>query len=206
MILSKRSESAGFRVHDIAFDRDVVGHQRVIADEVDCLIDSLVGVVKTVEPAVKVDAAVLHEIDIAFGDASLLHKMLHLGAIHALNATTGVTDNHYFLYAKLVDRNEETAHRAVKRVCNRAAGVFDDFHVTVAEAEGCRQQLDETGIHTGDDSDAFVGIFVCAEALVAPFSYESAIMFKYFVNHNLNQRVYSKTKLIIPMKISKNGD
>lgn len=109
--------------------------------------------------------------------------MLHLGAVHALNAAAGVTDNHYLLDAKFIDRHEKAAHRAVKRICYRAACVLNDFHVAVTEAEGCRKQLDKARVHTGHDCDALVGIFVCAKAFVALFSHKTPIMFKYFVNH-----------------------
>lgn len=52
------------RVHDVAGNSDVGGHQRMVSDEVDGLFDRCIGFFKSVEPSREVYAAVFHERDV----------------------------------------------------------------------------------------------------------------------------------------------
>ena len=129
-------QRAGRGVHDVAADDDVVGNERVVAHQIDGLQYGRPRVVEAVQPPVEVDAAVLHQRDVLLGNAALLHQVQHLGAVHALHAAVGVADDHHLVDAQFVDRHEQAAHRAVEGVGDRAAGVLDDLHVAVAQAEG----------------------------------------------------------------------
>lgn len=183
VIFSEAFEEAGAGVHDVAADADIPGHEGMVVDEVDGLGYGLGGVGESVEPAVEVDSAVAHERDVFLVDAPLTHEVEHLLGIHALDAAAGVADDHDFVDAQLVDGHEERAHGRVKWVCDGATGVFNHFHVAVLDAEGCRKQLDESGVHTGDDCNALVGVLRCLKSAVGFGGHEFAVVFKDFVNH-----------------------
>ena len=57
-------ECSSLGVDDVATDGDIGRHQRVIAHEVDCLLDGAMGVFKAMQPLVEIDAAVFHEVDV----------------------------------------------------------------------------------------------------------------------------------------------
>lgn len=184
-LVSEALEQAGMRVHDVAVDADILGHERVIAYQVHSFGYGFGGVGESVEPAVEVYTAVAHERDVFLVDSARTHEVEHLLGIHSLDAAAGMSYDHDFVDAEFVDGDEQRAHCRVKGVCDGATCVFDHLYIAVLYAERCGEEFDEAGVHAGDDCNAFVGVFRGLKPTVAFRGHEFAVIFKDFVYHDV---------------------
>ena len=153
-----RRERAGGGVDDIAAHADVGGDERMGTDRLDGVADGLLDGVEPGEPAREIDAAELHQVDVVLGDAAGEHVLDHQVAVDVLYAAVGVADDHDLLDAQLDDGDEQAADDAAEGVGDDAPGVLDDLDVAVAQTEGGGEQLDQAGVHAGEDGELLVGI------------------------------------------------
>ena len=65
-------------------------------------------------------------------------------AVHALHAAICMTDDHYFLHAKLNDGHQKTADHTSVWMRDHTAGIFNDLRITVFQAECRRKQFGQT--------------------------------------------------------------
>ena len=107
---SETEELSGCRVHYVAGYADIVGHQRMFMYQINGLMYGRFAVIKAVQPAVKVDAAMTHQSDMFFRDSAFAHKVEHFGGIHTLHTAVSMADYHDFFHTKFVDGYEERAH------------------------------------------------------------------------------------------------
>ena len=159
-------EFSGEGVDDVSPDGDVGWHEGMTPHQVYGLAYGVACVGEAGEPGVEVYPAVAHEGYVFLGDTTLLHEVKHLGWIHALHTAFGVSDYHYLVDAELVYGHEEAAYCGVEGVGDCSSGVLNHLDVAVAQAEGSGQELDEAGVHAGDDGELLVGIFRCGKPTV----------------------------------------
>ena len=100
-------EGAGEGVHQVAGHANVGGHERMVADEVNCLAHGVVRIFESMQPAVEVNAAVTHQGDMLVADAALAHEVKHLFGVHTLHSAAGVAYYHYFVDSELIDGHEQ---------------------------------------------------------------------------------------------------
>ena len=150
-------------------------HKRVVQDGIDSLSDALLSVVETLKPMVKIDPAVLDEIERRISNSTRPHLLLHCGAVHMTSPTMSVRNDHDILDAKLVDSDEQATHDTAERMENDPSGVFDELRIAVLNAQGGRQKLSETRVHTGQDGEFLVGIFACYVTFIAFIGHKTLV-------------------------------
>ena len=154
----------------------------MVADKVNGLENRSLGIVEAVQPGVQVNAAMAHQADMLLVDASLPHKVQHLGGIHSLNPAAGVADDHYLIDSQLINCHNQAADGAVKRVGDDSAGILYQLDVPVLYAEGGRKQGDKAGVHTSNDGNFLVRIFGSLIFLIFPGFNEIAVELQHFFN------------------------
>lgn len=101
-----------------------------------------------------------------------------MSAVNMLYATVGVADDHDFFHAELNDGDKKAADHASERVGDNASGVLDDLSVAVLNAESGGKQLDQAGVHAGEDCQLFAGIFIGSVLLVFFLFHEFFVVFQ----------------------------
>lgn len=117
------------------------------------------GIVEAAQPGTEVDVAILHHVQVVLRHAPLTHVLQHQFAVHVLYPAVGMADNHDFLHAQLVDGHQQAAHHTSKRMHDGTAGVLDELHIAVLQAQCRGEQLYQAGIHTGYDCYFLVRVF-----------------------------------------------
>ena len=98
-------------------------------------------------------------------------------------AAVRVADDHDLLHAQLDDAHQQAAHGAVEGAGDHAAGVFDQLHIAVADAQCCGEQLHQTGVHAGEDGDFLVWELTGLELFIALGPDEFAVICQHFFDH-----------------------
>ena len=87
---------------------------------------------EALEPGVKVDVIAYK---IGFRDAALQHLLPEMSEAHVAGAAARVGDDHDLLYAKLINRDDETAHGRIPRRRDDCTGILDDLGIPVLQAQ-----------------------------------------------------------------------
>jgi len=116
-------------------------------------------------------------------DASLNEVADHHVGVDVGHAAVRVADDHDLLHAQLDDTHQQAAHGTVKGAGDHAAGVFNQLHITVADAQRCGEQLHQTGIHAGEDGDFLVWELTGLELFIALGPDKFAVICQHFFDH-----------------------
>lgn len=175
-------EFAGIGGDDHAVDADVGGEEGVVADDFDGFADAGGGSIEADEPGFEVDAGVFKGSKGVVGDAAGAGFFDDVGAGKAGHAAAVVADDADIVDVEVIDSDEDGAHDRSEGVGNHGAGGFEDFDVALAEIHGLGEEFDKTGVHAGDDDDAFVGESAGGQRDVTLFADEFSIVFEDFLN------------------------
>ena len=179
----QRRQLAGDGIDDVALDDHVLGHQGVVDEQVHRLLHGVFHPVKAVEPLLEIHAAVAHHVDMVLRDAPLEKVVDHHVGVDVGHAAVRVADDHDLLHPKLHDGDEEAADHGAEGIGDHAAGIFDDLHVAVFDAQGGGQQLHQPGIHTSQDGQLFVRIFAGLVFFVLFFFHEFFVVAQHLSDH-----------------------
>ena len=79
--------------------------------------------------------------------------------------------------------NENATRHTLSVLVDNASGVLDDLSVAVLNAESGGKQLDQAGVHAGEDCQLFAGIFIGSVLLVFFLFHEFFVVFQNVLKH-----------------------
>lgn len=153
-------------------DGNVVGDERIVSYIGYGVADVVFGMVEFIDPGGKL---AFYGVDSGGLDAAAEHggdELLGCGVGHA---AVVVADDHDFLYAELVDADEQAADDIVKAACDGVAGSLDDLGFTAAHAEGRFEKVDEARVHAGDYGELALGQLADGRKIVGQMAHEMLI-------------------------------
>lgn len=140
------------------------------------------------QPMVQIDI-LLESADGVLGDAVIQHVSYHALRADLLSSAVRVSDYHDVLHAQFVDGDEHRAHRLSERVGHAAACVLDQHDIAVVQSEGGGKEVDEAGIHAGDDGRLHPRVFRSLVFVVFLVLDEFAIVCEYPVDHMVSHLI-----------------